>query len=88
MEIESESTDDPDIIRLITNLTLSVEGIEIYPTPEEGEVGSPVAQAIFEVPGIAALQIESRDLLITRMDHIEWHDLIEDITAALRDFFL
>ncbi len=89
IDIRAEPTDDPDSMRLIANVDLSLEDDpEVYHTPEEGEEGSPVAQALFMLPGLAALTIDRREMLVTRMDGVEWYDLIEDVRDALRDFFL
>ena len=87
IQIEPEATDDPGEMRLITNLTLS-EGREVYRSADEGEEGSALAQALFNVPGLAALTIEGPAIRIRADADTEWHDLIEDISAALKDFFL
>ncbi len=87
IEIEPETTDDPAVMRLATNLTLS-EGREVYHSPQEGEEGSALAQALFAMPGLAALTIDGSELLIRCAPGVEWHDLIEDVSDALRDFFL
>jgi len=87
IDIQPEPTDDPAVMRLVTNLALS-EVREVYDIREQGEEGSALAQALFAVPGLAALTIDARDLLIRRAPDVEWHDLVEDISDALRDFFL
>jgi scaffold Nfu/NifU family protein len=87
IQIEPESTNDPGEMRLVTNLTLS-EAREVYRTPADGEEGSALAQALFLVPGLAELTIEGPVLTIRAEPDTEWHDLIEDISAALKDFFL
>ncbi len=89
IDIRAEPTADADTMRLITNLSLAVEGEpEVYCTPAEGEEGSPLAQALFALPGLAALTIDGSELLITRQAGVEWHALIEDVSDVLRDFFL
>lgn len=87
IDIRPELTDDSAVMRLVTNLVLSDER-EVYESPEQGEEGSTLAQALFAIPGLVALTIETRDLLIWRSPDVEWHDLIEDVSDALRDFFL
>jgi hypothetical protein len=89
IDIKAEPTDDPEVILIITNLDLTVGGPpETYETPEEGDSGSPVAQAIFTIPGVAWLRLEGRQASIRRMADVEWHDLIEDVSDVLKDFFL
>jgi hypothetical protein len=89
IEIEPEPTDDPEVIRITTNLDLTAGGPpEAYSSPAQGEAGSPLAQAIFAVPGVVELRLEGREGLIRRAPDVEWHNVIEDVTDALRDFFL
>lgn len=89
VEIFPESTADPDVMRLVSNLNLTPDGeAEIYASPEEGDEGSTLAQTLFGIPGLAALTLDGSELLVTRQPGVEWHDLIEDITDALRDFYL
>ena len=61
---------------------------EVYPDPEDGDTGTPLAQALYAVPGLFSLTIEGKDLIIGRDPGVEWHDLVEDISDVLRDFFL
>lgn len=89
VDIQVEATGRPGEMRLVTNLDLAAGAAkEVYNSPEEGDEGSPLAQSLFAVPGLASLVIEGGDLIITRDDDVEWHDLIEDISDVLRDFFL
>jgi hypothetical protein len=89
VDLHPEPTDDPDVMVLLTNLDLTPGGeAEVYHSPDEGEEGSPLAQALFAVPGLAALTLDGGELTITREPDVEWHDLIEDVSDALRDFFL
>jgi hypothetical protein len=89
VNIQPEATDDPDVMHLITNLMLTPQDEpEVYPTPEDGDEGTPLAQTLFGVPGLAALHINGSEMVVQREQDVEWHDLIEDISDALRDFFL
>lgn len=89
VNIQPEATDDPDVMHLITNLMLTPQDEpEVYPTPEDGDEGTPLAQTLFGVPGLAALHINGSVMVVQREQDVEWHDLIEDISDALRDFFL
>jgi hypothetical protein len=89
IDLHPEPTDNPDVMIVVTNLNLTHGGeAEVYQSPDEGEEGSPLAQALFAVPGLAALTLDGGELTITRAPDVEWHDLIEDVSDALRDFFL
>ncbi|GAB4467709.1 MAG: hypothetical protein Kow00124_00970 [Anaerolineae bacterium] len=89
IDIRTETTGDPDVMRLITNLDLTAGGPpEVYESPEAGDHGSPLAQALFAVPGLAALTLTQQELLATREPDTPWPDLLQDIYDVLRDFFL
>lgn len=88
--VEIEYTNDPDTVEIITSETLTNDDErEVYNTPEEGEVGSPVAQTLFVgVDGIKALTIDDDTLIVTREPGIPWEQLVDEIRDVLRDFFL
>jgi hypothetical protein len=88
IEIETEIDDDDLTMRLNTNLKLAEEGAEIYDSPEAMEEGSPVAQALAPIDGLRRLTIEGRHLVVIRDADAPWHNIVSDISAALKDFFL
>jgi hypothetical protein len=88
IEIEAETGDDSTEIHLITNLTLAEAGEERYDSPAALEEGSPVAQALAPVFGIGRLRMSGNELFITPQPDADWHVIIADVTAALKDFFL
>lgn len=90
IEIESLTGPDPDQVTLTTNvnLTPASQAPERYTTPEEMEEGSPLAQTLSYIEGIRELQISGQTVTVTRDPGAEWHVIIADISAAVRDFFL
>ena len=88
MEIETETTDDPNVMRFLTNLTLCVEGKESYDSVEAMEEGSALAQALAFVEGITALELDGQDMLVTSDGDMPWHIIISEISAIVKDFFL
>ena len=88
MEIETEPTDDPNVMRFFTNLALTEEGQEAYTSIEAMEEGSALAQALAFVEGITALEIEGRDMIVTSDGDMPWHIIISEISAIVKDFFL
>jgi hypothetical protein len=87
--LTAELTDDTDVMEITTSETLTHEPEEIYRTPEEGQIGSPIAQTLFHAAsGIQALSIIEDTLIVQRAPGIVWEVLIDDIRDALRDFFL
>jgi hypothetical protein len=88
IEIEVETNDDGTEIHFLTNLPLTEAGAEVYESAAALEEGTPVAQALATVSGIAHLRMSGHDLFITPQPDADWHAIIADVTAALKDFFL
>ena len=88
IEIETETSDDGKRLFVFTNLRLAEGAIEDYNSRESLEEGSPVAQALAMIDGISQLRIEDSDLIITRESEVEWYVIVEELSIALKDFFL
>lgn len=88
IDIETELGDD-GVILFHTNLKLTTYGAEEFYDSAEGlEEGSPVAQALVVVEGIDSVWMSGGEMSITTQPDADWHALIADVTAALKDFFL
>lgn len=88
IDIEAELGDGSELL-FHTNLKLTAAGvIEAYSSVEEMEIGSPVAQALSAIDGIASLAMEGGEISIGTQSEADWHAIIADVTAALKDFFL
>ena len=88
IEIETEISDDDSVLIVYTNLRLNEDETEVYHSSDELEEGTPVAQALAIIEGIAYLQIQGNDITVRRNPDTPWHIIISDISAALKDFFL
>jgi hypothetical protein len=87
--VTPERTDDPDVMEIIVNQTLTHEDEEVYANRAVGDVGSPIAQMLFAgIRGIRALTIVEDALIITRDPAVQWEEIIDEVRDALRDFFL
>lgn len=88
IEIDAEVSDD-GAIWLHTNLKLTAAGDEeSYPSRAAMELGSPVAQALAVIEGIDRLTMRDGEITLTILPDADWHAVIADATAALREFFL
>jgi hypothetical protein len=88
IELEPEETDDPHVLIIVSNITLTVQELEVYESADLMLEGSPLAQSLAVIPGIEHLRIEPDALTITRNPAYEWYTITEDIKAAIVDFFL
>lgn len=87
--VEVEYSADPNVAELYINQALTDTEIERYRNPGEGDLGSPIAQLLFNaVDGIQALMIEPDRLTITRAPDHPWEAIIDETRDALRDWFL
>ena len=88
MEIETELSDDGLDIRFYTNLRLIDGEPESYESTTEMEEGSPVAQTLALIDGIAHLHLDKHEITVTRTPDAAWHAIEADVIAALKDFFI
>jgi Scaffold protein Nfu/NifU N terminal len=87
--LETETTDDPNVLEITVNQTLTDSAPEVYAGFDEGDVGSPIAQMLFSgVRGLHALTITKHSLLVTRDPEVSWEEIVDEVRDALRDFFL
>lgn len=87
--VETQTTDDPNILELITNQRIALDGDEVYDSFEAGDEGSPIAQMLFNgVRGLQALTISGKNMTLTRDPDVPWEEIIDEVRDALRDFFL
>ena len=89
VSFEFEMSADPLVAEVFINQPLTAGATERYADYAAGDEGSPLAQLLFNaVAGIAALTITPDTLRIEREPTVEWEALLDDLRAALRDFFL
>ena len=88
IEIETELSDDGQTMYFYTNLQLTEAGAEEYESPAAMEEGSPVAQALSVVSGVAYLCLDGNDMVVRREPEAPWHIIVADTSAVLKDFFL
>jgi len=87
--VETERTENPDVLEIITSETLTQGEEEVYENPQAGNVGSTLAQTLFHgVDGIKALTIADDTLIVTRQPGVVWEILVDEVRDVLRDFFL
>lgn len=88
IEITTEDGDDANSLFIFTNLRLTEGKVEEYDSPQAMELGSPVAQALSAVGGLHFIRLQEGDIYVRRDLDADWHGIVEDITAVLKDFFL
>ena len=66
--VELEPTDDPDVVELVTNQTLTSAGSEVYADYDAGSVGSPIAQMLFE--GVQAMDTAEQSAIVQAAEEL------------------
>jgi hypothetical protein len=88
IEISTEEGDDAGSLYIFTNLRLTDGAVEEYDSIDEMELGSPLSQALSVVSGLGYIRLENDELFVQCQPDADWHAIIEDISAVLKDFFL
>jgi hypothetical protein len=85
--VDVEYSADPLVAIFHTNRPLS-EAIERYDSPEAAALGNPLPALLATIDGVAALELNDRDLKITRAADAAWEDIALQVIEALKDFYL
>lgn len=88
IEILTEEGNTKDSLYIFTNLRLTESEVEEYESQQAIELGSPVAQALSAVDDLRFIRLDEGELFVLREPDADWHGIVEDITAVLKDFFL
>ena len=86
LEIQVEGTPNPHAAKFTLSRSLPVEGSRSYFEAEETE-DDPLAAELFEIEGVRALLIVDDFITVTKAEGVEWDDLVEPVTAAIRRRF-
>ena len=88
MFIQTEATPNPDVIKFIPGREVLAQGTKQFAAPDEAKV-SPLAEALFALPGVSALFFGG-DFLTVRRDpesSLIWAELKPPILAVIMDFY-
>ncbi|HEY0441252.1 MAG TPA: NifU family protein [Xanthobacteraceae bacterium] len=86
MFIQTESTPNPATLKFLPGRTVLADGTLEMRSKDEA-VRSPLAQALFEVPGVSGVFFGSDFITITR-DGREWDQLKPAILGAIMEHFM
>lgn len=86
MFIETELTPNPDTLKFLPGQTLLESDTANFTDPDSAE-GSPLAQAMFAVPGVTGVFIGFDFVTVSKSTEDEWDALKPAILAALMQFF-
>ncbi len=87
MFIQTESTPNPLTMKFLPGTTVMAEGTRFY-TGQNMAEESPLAMALFQIPGVTAVFLSSDFITVTRKEEEEWGTLKADILATIMDHFV
>ncbi len=86
LTIRTEATPNPNSLKYVVGKTLVPGGSANFPKPETAH-RSPMAQALFAVPGVIGVFIGADFFTITREEGISWEEVNTELAPALEKFF-
>ncbi len=87
MFIQTEQTPNPATLKFIPGVQVMARGTADFPSPEGAE-RSPLAQALFDVPGVRAVFFGSDFVTVSKDDARDWQTLKPMILGAIMDHFM
>lgn len=86
MFIQTEATPNPATLKFLPGRTVMVQGT-FDAQDEASAAGSPLAQRLLAVPGVAAVFLGADFITITKADG-EWHHLKPAVLGAIMEHFM
>lgn len=86
MFIETEGTPNPATLKFLPGLAVMGAGTADFPSAEAA-VRSPLATAIFVLPGVTRVFLGSDFVTVTKSDEISWQALKPQVLAAIMDHY-
>ena len=86
MFIQTESTPNPATLKFLPGQAVLGAGTADFPT-SDAAAGSPLAQRIFAVTGVAAVFFGADFVTVTKSDDVEWDHLKPGLLGAIMEHF-
>jgi Fe-S cluster biogenesis protein NfuA len=85
MFIQTEATPNPNVLKFIPGRDVLGEGTREF-LPDNAQA-SPLASALFDIPGIERVFLAPDFLTVTRARDVDWSEVKAPILAAMMDHF-
>ncbi|HET6183768.1 MAG TPA: NifU family protein [Acetobacteraceae bacterium] len=87
MFIETEGTPNPATLKFLPGRWVMQSGSADFASPESAE-RSPLATALFALPGVARVFLGSDFISVTKTEELGWQQLKPQVLAAIMDHFV
>jgi Fe-S cluster biogenesis protein NfuA len=84
--MHAERTPNPNSIKWVMGQPLVAGGASAHFTEPTSPEHSPLAAALFAVPGVMGVFVASNFVTVTKADDGDWADLAEPVVAAIKQF--
>jgi len=86
LQITAQATPNPETMKFSLNRLVTEGRGETYSSPQQAFL-SPLARALFAVPGVGGVFLLKDFVTIRRAPGAEWPGIAAGVEAALRDFY-
>jgi Fe-S cluster biogenesis protein NfuA len=86
MFIQTESTPNPATLKFLPGQTVLELGTADFPSAEAAEQ-SPLAQAVFAVPGVTAVFFGTDFVTVTKADSVDWQHIKPAVLGAIMSHY-
>ena len=83
MFIETEQTPNPATLKFLPGEIVMAKGTADFPTAEDAEGKSPLAEALFKVPGVTAVFLGRDFVTVTKAEAEDWQAMKPQILAGI-----
>jgi Fe-S cluster biogenesis protein NfuA len=87
IEVYSEVTPNPSVMKFATNKSLTQTNVE-YKNIDEASKSSPLAQAIFNFPFVKEVFISDNYVSVTKYDMVEWSEVFAEVRTFIREYLV
>ena len=86
MDIHTEITPNPATLKFLPGRPVMTDGTANFPSADEA-VGSPLAQALFGIPGVNGVFFGADFITVAKADDLDWDEIVPIIGAAITEHF-
>lgn len=86
VDVIAEPTPNPNSVKFTLNRPVSEGKSQSYMNPEQAEA-SPLAKALFEIPGVKSVFMLNNFITVSRDPAVEWEAIIGRVEETIRDHF-
>ena len=80
--ITVHGTPNPNAAKFVVDRVIASEGRTWFDAVEAAD--DPLAASLFRVDGVRALFMVENFITVTKQEDVEWEDIVDDVTRAIR----